>query len=289
MPSVWSVRNSFLPKQPVQVTEMGIEQIRSEDCERFLQLAAAEGWISPPWELGFLCANFPQGCLVWREEGVAVGFVTASRYCRSGWIGNLLVEPDHRGRGIGRALIGRSLALLTAAGADTVWLTASAAGEPIYAGLGFLAIDTICRWRGLAHSGAIAEQLPLTKSFRNIDQAGWGDDRREIFLELGNRAEIFSGGDSFLFRQNYAADCQLGPWGGFSRRSAGDLLSRVLHGEGVEQTCFLDSPEKNWHAAELLTASGFSQSGSSRLMYFGKPPSYHPLFIYGLASMGSFG
>lgn len=268
---------------------MGIEQFRSKDMERFILLAAREGWICDSWELEFLISSFPRGCLVWREDGESVGFVTAIRYSSSGWIGNLIVAPEWQGKGIGSSLFRGALSALIQDGASTVWLTASASGEPIYAAAGFRGIDTICRWRGKAAVNQASTVSGRMKSQRNIDRGGWGDNREKIFEALNERTIIFDKGDSYLFLQDYPDGVQVGPWGAFSRKSASEVMLQALSCKGKTRNIFLDVPEQNFHAATILADNGFIVTAYSRLMYMGVAPSYHPLFIYALASMGSFG
>jgi GNAT superfamily N-acetyltransferase len=268
---------------------MGIEPFRSEDMERFLLLSAREGWICDSRELEFLISSFPKGCLVWREEGETIGFVTAIRYASSGWIGNLIVAQEWRGKGIGRSLLREALSSLILDGASTVWLTASASGEPIYAAAGFKGIDAICRWRGEVPVNATTPEPVLIKGLHNIDRAGWGDDREKIFGALKGRSIIFDRGESFLYLQDYPDGTQVGPWGAYSRKSASEVMLQAFSGKGKTRKIFLDVPEQNFHAATILADNGFLVTASSRLMYMGETPSYHPLFIYALASMGSFG
>ena len=127
---------------------MIIDRFRHEDLTDFLTLAAKENWICGRWELDFLLRHFPQGCLAMRIDDAPVAFITAIKYGTSGWIGNLVVSKDLRGKGIGSALMGKALAALLEAGARTVWLTASEAGRFIYERLGFDAIDAVKRWYG---------------------------------------------------------------------------------------------------------------------------------------------
>ena len=274
---------------------MGIESFRRADAEAFLLLSDCEGWICDPWELEFLLDACPDGCFVWREEGRPVGFVTAIGYHRSGWVGNLVVAPHLRGLGVGTALMKCALAALGNAGVETVWLTASEAGERIYAGLGFQAIDTVCRWRGDGITPATVEpglcSVPALDYdlALGIDRAGWGDDRNAIFAALNQRATLFASAESFLIRHPYGGGVQIGPWGGLSLQSAELLLQKGVQGNCSSHDFFLDVPAGNPHAPELLTAHGFTLTATTRLMFSGRPPSYNPRLIYSLASMGSFG
>ena len=123
----------------------------------FLELADAEGWMCSRWEFDYLFSTFPRGCLVATEDGVPVGFVTSITYGESGWIGNLVVRADFRGRGVGTALMENALTIFCRCREQKLsGLTASQkAGKPIYEGLGFSAIDIINRWVGEGAGGKL--------------------------------------------------------------------------------------------------------------------------------------
>lgn len=269
---------------------MGIDRFRHTDMEQFLEMADEEGWICDRWELEFLLPAFPAGCLAWRDGSRPIAFVTAIKYGRSGWIGNLIVSPLLRGQGTGSALMRAALAALEAAGTETVWLTASEAGRPIYEKLGFLAVDTVYRWRGRGVAGSMElRNVPDLAAVKAIDRAGWGDYRDAIFPPLDGKGELFSASDGFLCRNSYDGGVQLGPWGCLTPETARRLLEQALHSAGEAAATFLDMPGNNREGAKLLSLSGFGIAGNTLLMYRGKRPAYRPELIYGLASMGSFG
>jgi len=269
---------------------VNIDWFRHEDVDAFLELAAAEGWICDRWEFDFLLETFPQGCLVERANGRAVAFVTSVKYGRSGWIGNLLVREELRGKGIGAILMKEALNSLVEAGAETVWLTASEQGKRIYERLGFVAIDTIKRWTGMGRGGDMADlRGTSTAQMVNLDHAGWGDRREAIITAVAERGTVCGGYDGFLVAQPSAVGVQLGPWGCSSREAAAKHLDKGLAGAGAGVRVFLDVPVRNVAASALLYARGFRVEGTTTLMYLGNKPAYDPERVYALASMGSMG
>ncbi|TLN24012.1 hypothetical protein FDZ71_02265 [bacterium] len=46
---------------------MVLDQLSYSDIPVFMDLAAAEGWISSEWELGLLLESFPEGCFAFRD------------------------------------------------------------------------------------------------------------------------------------------------------------------------------------------------------------------------------
>lgn len=271
---------------------MQIDQFKQNDIDRFMTLAKAEGWICDRWELDFLFGAFPQGCLVARRWDIPVGFVTSVKYGNSGWIGNLVVREQFRGQGIGSMLMKGALAALEDAGAETVWLTASLAGKPIYESLGFRTLDVINRWVGRGMGDEEGYQPARGDISRDdmldIDQAGWGD-RREAIIDLSlERGRVFSTSGAFLVSQSWADGIQLGPWGG-NDGGALLLLEEALAEAGWENKVFLDAPLANSPLTSILLGMGFAIRGTTLLMCRGKAPAYAPERVYALASMGSMG
>jgi GNAT superfamily N-acetyltransferase len=263
------------------------------EIEPFLDLAVEEGWISDQWELEFLLKAFPQGCFVARETGgVPIAFITAVAYCKSGWIGNLIVHKDFRRKGIASLLMTRCIESLDLAGVRTIWLTASPSGAPLYQSLGFQTIDRVARWH-LDRSFAISlETASSEQGFQELlyhDSIGWGDDRSAICHEKLRLGRLFMDGGSSMIIQTSGNRTQIGPWVGGSELCAERLLARIHSGLTDNGVTCLDVPVSNPWAKTILEKFGFACSGETVLMYHGDIPDYRPDTIYALASMGSIG
>ena len=269
---------------------MKIDQFVTGDIETFLHLAFSEGWISSKREIVFLLEKFPQGCLSCRDGETPVAFVTAIKYDTSAWIGNLIVNEGYRGRGIGFSLMKRVLAIINQAGAQTVWLTASRTGRPIYEKLGFCAIDSVCRWTGEgdAFKKEGRTQVPFDEIVA-VDRVGWGDRRHSLLEAIYSNGEVFTDKCGFLAVQRLKCGIQLGPWANKGEGDAAQLLDSVVTPARGRGTLFLDVPGRNVKAALLLGSRGFLVASESALMYRGAVPCYNPEKIYALASMGSMG
>ena len=268
---------------------MRIDAFGQDDINGFLELAAAEGWICGRWEFDFLFSAFPQGCLVAREAEFPVGYVTAIKYGESGWVGNLLVRKECRGKGGGTALMKHALAALSEAGVGTTWLTASREGKPIYESLGFTAVDVMNRWVGKGIGGKCPPRETLSRAeILAVDQSGWGDRRDALIDVVCGRGQVWGTRDAFLVSQPCAEGIQLGPWGG-TDRGALLLLDDALVAAGRGTRVFLDAPIRNTGQTSLLLGMGFSIRGSTLLMCRGGAPAYEPERVFALASMGSMG
>ncbi|MFI2102158.1 GNAT family N-acetyltransferase [Isoptericola sp. NPDC019693] len=69
-----------------------------------------------------------------------------------GWLADVIVDPAHRGHGLGRAVVGRALADVEALGLKRVLLRASDEGRPIYERVGFRAVPEPDSWLELRAS-----------------------------------------------------------------------------------------------------------------------------------------
>lgn len=274
---------------------MIIEPFCSGDVAPFLELAGVEGWVAEPWEFEFLLAEFPRGCFTARmENGVAVGFITSLRHERSGWIGNLIVSPEHRGRGVGETLFRRVQEALFDSGVETVWLTASKAGMPLYQKCGFSRIDTVIRWSGCGrqHSANCGAEAACDNSdalLDDIDSLAWGDRRAALVAVTAGRGKVLRQESAFIIVQPAGDDVQLGPFSASGYNSADVLLKSALKTIPPETRVCLDAPASNRTALQLFNRNRMRITGSSELMYAGVKPAYRPELLYGLATMGSCG
>ncbi len=274
---------------------MNIVPFRAEETACFLRLAASEQWVSERWECDFLLSAFPQGCFsAQSESGEIVGFVTSLCHDRSGWIGNLVVAEEQRGKRIGEALFTTALGALRAAGVVTYWLTASKSGEPLYEKYGFSGIDRIIRWVGEGRQRHTSGHLPagtslLDTSEAAVDSLGW-DDRRDLLLAATTeRGRVLHDESGFVALQSCGDSIQFGPFAAGHSCGAERLFEAASGTIELGRKVFIDAPASNRAALRMFNRKRMKIVGSSQLMYAGKKPAYRPELIYGLATMGSCG
>jgi GNAT superfamily N-acetyltransferase len=274
---------------------MIIEPFRPGDIDVFLKLAAAENWVAEPWEFEFLLAVFPEGCFCARDShGNVIGFVTALRHEKSGWIGNLIVAEGFRGRGVGEALFMKACESLWAAGACTFWLTASSSGKSLYEKHGFTSLDAIVRWSGRGsqrHGGHPRHSAGSgsSTSAGSFDCQTWGDRRDALLAATVDRGHLLLEESGFVVMQPCGEAMQLGPFSALDSNSAERLCDAALETVPQETRLYIDAPLSNRSAARLFSRCGMKITGSTELMYAGIKPDYRPEVLYGLATMGSCG
>lgn len=274
---------------------MTLEPFCTDDIPLFLELAAAEGWVAERWELEFHLTEFSRGCFAARgDNGEPAGFVTSLLHRQSGWIGNLVVAEHFRGRGIGGALFRKALEALRSAGAQTIWLTASKSGAPLYEKHGFAGIDTIVRWVGTGrqrHGGydRPGDRKELNTPVGDIDCRGWGDRRDSLLTATAGRGRVLLDESGFAAIQPCGEAMQFGPFAALDCGSAARLLDAALRSTPSGAKVYLDSPASNRAAMRMFNRRRMRISGTTELMYAGRRPDYRPELLYGLATMGSCG
>jgi GNAT superfamily N-acetyltransferase len=274
---------------------MRIEPFCEGDIPAFLRLAAEEQWVAEPWEFAFHLTSFPQGCFCVRDsEGAGIAFVTSLRHEQSGWIGNLIVTEQLRGRGIGEALFRKSLDALGDAGAETFWLTASQQGKSLYEKNGFSRIDTIVRWSGCGrkrNEGDAMEEVPgnSASSVSGIDYRAWGDRRDALLAATVGRGQLLLQESGFLVIQPCGDAWQFGPFSALDTSTAEHIFETALCSVPYGTKIYLDAPASNRAALRLFNRRRMRIAGITELMYAGKRPDYRPEMLYGLATMGSCG
>jgi ribosomal protein S18 acetylase RimI-like enzyme len=269
---------------------MTLEAFRRVDMGFFLALAAAEGWVTGRYELDFLLTAFPKGCFCMQDEtGAAVGFVTSLKHGRSGWIGNLIVRPDCRGRGIGETLFARALNALQDAGVESTWLTASEMGRPLYEKCGFKSIDRIIRWAGQAGGGADCAGRDAVRFDAALDRLCWGDQRKQLLQWITGRGTVVAVESAWAVIQPVGEGVQIGPCAAWNHHVAELVISSALATVDAGTGVLCDAPSSNVLGTALFRDLGFRPQGETNLMYTGVKPDYRPAYLYGLATLGSSG
>lgn len=256
--------------------------------------------MAEPWELEFLLSEFPHGSFTAHAdygeaaEGGMAGFVTSLLHQRSGWIGNLVVAERFRGKGIGTALFRSALEVLRMNGAQTIWLTASKSGAPLYGKYGFRRIDTVVRWVGTGRPrhGMNARKSNWKESVAvacGIDCQGWGDRREALLAATIGRGRLLLEESGFAAVQSCGAAWQLGPFSALDSGTSEQLFNAMLRSIPPGAKIFVDSPASNRTAQRMFSRKKMTISGTTELMYAGIRPNYRPELVYGLATMGSCG
>lgn len=231
----------------------------------------------------FLAAQ-PEGCFVAEEFGRIIGTVTSTRHESAlAWIGMMLVHPDERRRGIGRALMEHCLSHLDALGVQCVKLDATPAGQPLYEQLGFISEWTLTRWSQCGCGAPLAQAQSICREYCAADwtrvialdtetfgarRAGWLRtliDRSKRVLVAETSGQIIGFG---MLRRGASAN-YLGPLIAGSPTLAQSLIDELLATNAGEKV-FWDIPDANTAAVELASTRGFERARPLTRMTRGK-------------------
>lgn len=239
------------------------------------------GWNQTLADWRRLLRHEPEGCFVAEKAGRIAGVATTTRHGSDlAWIGMVLVHPDFRRQGIGRALLRFSLAHLDAFGCRCVKLDATPAGKPLYASLGFQEEWPLARWEGAPPEDLAAEGWVRPWAARDreaaarLDDAAFGASRaswldRLLEASVAVVAEARGQLASFGMRRPGARAAYLGPVVAESTE-AGRAIALALLAGAKGQTVYWDIPEAAGEASALAARLGFRRQRPLLRMFRGE-------------------
>lgn len=223
---------------------MHIRQMTPADTEFAFVCTQAEGWISETREIfqDFLAFD-PAGCLVAEQAGEPVGMCVAVAYRENGFIGELIVIPEMRGRGFGRALLSRAVEYLQRQGIQNILLDGDLEAVPIYEKAGFQKICKSLRFYGQLENfhapGENIRQMEASdlEAICRMDEALFGDDRSFFLRRLFERhpnlccvAEIDGQVAGYILARPGVGLLTIGPWAASERLgNPAALLENIAH------------------------------------------------------------
>lgn len=126
----------------------GISRAIIAEVRSLLNLSTLANWNQLEQDWLRLLEFHHEGCLCMRVSGEIVASSTIMPYMGTGaWLGMVLVHPDSRGNGCGKAIASAALDLAAKLGFSWVGLDATEAGRLVYNKLGFSDCFPVRRWR----------------------------------------------------------------------------------------------------------------------------------------------
>jgi len=252
---------------------MNVRQMLPSDLDFAASCTAAEGWRSetrPVFE-GYLTYD-PAGCLVAETPDEQVGICVATSYGLYGFVGELIVLKEWRGRGIGRQLLDSAVENLRRRGAASIFLDGVPAAVPLYERAGFRRVCRSMRLTGTLRGRPSPRVRPMRggdmDAAGRLDRAAFGADRR-FFLErrLSLHPELCrvlekDGGQiaGFIMARRIDDFVSIGPWivrPGVAR--PGDLLAGLAAAAGGEVALGLGVLETAGEALATVRSFGFAE------------------------------
>jgi ribosomal protein S18 acetylase RimI-like enzyme len=250
---------------------MNIRPMIASDLGFAATLTADEGWLSETKEdfEGFHLYD-PNGCLVAEENGERVGMCVATAYGASGFLGELIVRKDRRGRGIGTRLMQHALAYLSQRGIRSIYLDGVESAISLYERLGFRKVCRSLRFSGKvrgAHYSGVRAMTPADLAVvAEMDRGAFGADR-SFFLQrrlslhphlcLVLEAEGRMRG--FIMGRERTDLVSVGPWVVQSPVARPGRLLEALAAEGEGLNLAVGVLEVNSHAVKTVQDLGLAR------------------------------
>src|SRR5882762_2477244 len=193
------------------------------DIDAAIALTNLENWGYTRADFLRLLTLSPEGCFVAETNDRVVGVLTTTTYDGLAFLGAVIVSPDFRGKGVGRAMMEAALDHLRAKGVRTVRLNAYLNAIPFYEKLGFRREYEVIRWHGEAFTGRMQGVRPIRfddlESLAQFDERYFGANRRDLLERLADEfpstflmSEHRGIVRGFIVGNSSEDSCEIGPW-----------------------------------------------------------------------------
>jgi len=252
----------------------------TDDLELGLRLSRQAGWNQTEADWLRLLHFEPEGCFVAELDGSTVGTTTICVFDHVAWIAMVLVDENHRQRGIGTSLLKYALDHLDSRQVPTIRLDATVLGRPIYETLGFIPEYDLTRYQGVAQpcpalsvvADAISDAYPDIIEF---DKMITGTNREKMLIRLfeefphdlrtlRREGKI----EGYLTMRPGANAVQIGPC--IAANGAGPALLCDALDRCAGKHVFIDIPYDNTGAVKIAESNGLEIQRCFTRMYRGE-------------------
>lgn len=239
-----------------------------------MRLKEQAGWNQLEADWRRFLAMQPDGCFVAEWDGDPVGTAVGCVFGSVAWIAMVLVDEAVRGRGIGKALVERTVMSVEQRGATSVRLDATPLGRPVYEKLGFVPQYELTRYAGILDLRTCRPQASPTtqpalrvaapddyEAIFALDYSATRTDRRKFLARLFQErpAQVYVVDregciEGYLTTRLGSAAAQLGPCiaiGEAGERLLGDACRRLAGGR-----VYLDVPGAHDRACRFAEVGG---------------------------------
>jgi ribosomal protein S18 acetylase RimI-like enzyme len=130
------------------MAKLSIRIANLNDLDFWMNLINIAGWDNTVADAKRSLLLEPEGCFVANLDNEKVGIVNSFLYDNVGWVGNLIVRPEVRSKGVGEELMKHAINRLKTEGAESIRLDAVEKAITLYQRLGFRH-----EWRSLRYVG----------------------------------------------------------------------------------------------------------------------------------------
>ncbi len=263
-------------------------------CEMFL----SNDWGDRRQHFDFYLRHEWQTPFVAEAASEIVGVGVATQYGATGWLGQIMVAQAARRQGVGEAITRTLMDHLRERGCQSLALTATPMGYPLYQKLGFAENGSYHMFHGPLATDAESERptvaarvRPLTPSDLDaicaLDRTVTGEDRARLLHAL-----VAANSEGWIVAsENTSTGFALqSPWGNRAVIAANADDARLLLRIGAppltpdgEITAFV--PTENAVGRAALVEAGFVEFRQVRRMIWGDPITWQPARLWGVVAM----
>ena len=282
-----------------------IRRLKTQDVDFVLESTQREQWGHTKRDIERCFEYEPNGCFIAEQAKQKLGHVFTVNYGELGWIGLLIVNPEHRGKGIGTTLMEKAIDYLQRKGTKTIGLDAEQKAVPLYERFDFKKAYDSLRFRKQQPRKTKGEQstarniFPLRKSdlkaVARFDSKFFGANRARVLQGIYDDFED----KCWVAKRNrrilgYIMSCQdgdicrIGPWVCRPKRleTARELFEACISAanENIVEVR-VGVLAANMDAVELVESLGFVQIPNSVRMFRGKQAQVGDVMgVYGIAA-----
>jgi len=258
---------------------MRIRRMTLGDLPFAVSLTDVENWAYVEEDFDRLLGYEPEGCFIAEVEKQPVGLTTATSYGPVAWIGNVIVDEEFRGTGVGAQLVRTAVDYLASVGVKTVHLTSYMNTIRFYERLGFrqeFPVSTM----SIATAGFDSPDVDVAKEtdleqIAALDAAYFGGDRSRIirrmwrdFPRLLLMTDVPAG---YVIATCTEKCCEIGPLIVESGNpDTAEQLLRGILGSVLADRARMFVPHANPRATELARSLGFEEDFRTMRMVHGE-------------------
>lgn len=218
------------------------------------------------------------------EGGSVVGTGSAFVQGSTGWLANIIVHKNHRGKGYGRAMTEFLVEFMTKKGCETHLLIATDLGAPVYRRIGFQKVSeylcfdfTLTGYQGPPNSIRRLQASDLEAVYQ-LDRAATDEDRLHLLNKYYDTALGYFGDTNDLlgfYLPDFARGLVVA-----TTENAGIALLQLKHSRAGQRTMI---PVKNKAGLAYLETVSQKTNVTALRMTLGKANKWKPTTIYSYA------
>jgi len=276
------------------MTNTTIRPMEISDIDFAQEMTSGEGWNNPPEDLKRLLALNPDGCFMACRGIDPIGMIFSIVYDDFAFLGDLIIKPGFRGRGIGTILLKHLISHLQNKGIRAIELDGVFEALPLYRRLGFKDKYLSLRLKRLpdpvnADNAIIGQSCKLTEIL-NFDKECTGLMRSTLIRRMfedypgcivnkndENRIDCYG-----IVKPRTNDTSAIGPLVSLSPDAAATVLDTII-AHNNHKVLLAGIPEINPTTIDMFLSRGFVHIQPSLRMYLGQKRNYEE-YVYAITS-----